>query len=68
MCSFSHFGGPKGFISGLYKYDALRHESFTLRRAVLITISDLPGLGMLASHVIHGKFACPPCGVNVWTK
>jgi hypothetical protein len=35
---------------------------------VLMIISDLPGLGMLASHMVHGKFACPPCGENVWTK
>jgi hypothetical protein len=56
------------FLTGLYTYDASRDESFTMRGAVLMTISDLPGLGMLASHMVHGKFACPPCGENVWTK
>jgi hypothetical protein len=33
-----------------------------------MTISDPPGLGMLASHMVHGKFACLLCGANVWTK
>jgi hypothetical protein len=33
-----------------------------------MTISDLPGLGMLASHMVHGKFSCPPCCANVWMK
>jgi hypothetical protein len=56
------------FEIGLDTYDASRDENFTLRGAVLMTISDLPGLGMLASHMVHGKFACPPCGENVWTK
>jgi hypothetical protein len=56
------------FQTGISTYDASRNESFTLRGAVLMTISDLPGLGMLASHMVHGKFACPPCGENVWTK
>ncbi|WVZ83198.1 hypothetical protein U9M48_030368 [Paspalum notatum var. saurae] len=56
------------FQTGMSTYDASRDENFTLRGAVLMTISDLPGLGMLASHMVHGKFACPPCGENVWTK
>jgi hypothetical protein len=56
------------FQAGLYTYDALRDESFTLQGAVLMTISDLPGLGMLASHMVHEKFACPLCGENVWMK
>jgi hypothetical protein len=33
-----------------------------------MTTSDLPGLGMLSSHMVHGEFACPPCGDNAWTK
>jgi hypothetical protein len=46
------------FLTGLYTYDASRDECFTMRGAVLMTISNLPGLEMLASHMVHGKFAC----------
>jgi hypothetical protein len=56
------------FLNGMATYDASRDETFTLRGAVLMTISDLPGLGMLASHMAHGEFACPPCGENAWSK
>jgi hypothetical protein len=56
------------FQTGLYTYDVSRDECFTLQGVILMTISDLPGLGMLASHMVHGKFACPPCGANVWMK
>jgi hypothetical protein len=56
------------FQTGLYTYDVSRDECFTLHGVILMTISDLPGLGMLASHMVHGKFSCPPCGANVWMK
>jgi hypothetical protein len=35
---------------------------------VLWTINDLPALGMLALHKVHGEFACPPCGADAWSK
>lgn len=50
------------FQNGISTHDASRDETFNLRGAVIMTISDLPGLGMLASHMVHGEFACPPCG------
>lgn len=56
------------FVNGISTYDASRNETFNLRAAVLWTINDLPALGMLASHMVHGEFACPPCGPNVWSK
>jgi hypothetical protein len=56
------------FQNGMSTYDASRDELFNLRGAVLMTTSDLPGLGMLSSHMVHGEFACPPCGDNAWTK
>nr|XP_025876510.1 uncharacterized protein LOC107279079 isoform X1 [Oryza sativa Japonica Group]XP_025876511.1 uncharacterized protein LOC107279079 isoform X1 [Oryza sativa Japonica Group] len=56
------------FVNGISIYDAFRNETFNLRAAVLWTINDLPTLGMLASHMVHGEFACPPCGPNVWSK
>ena len=56
------------FVNGMPTYDASRNETFDLRAAVLMTISDLPGLGMLACHMVHGNFACLPCGENVWYK
>nr|XP_025882612.1 uncharacterized protein LOC107281707 [Oryza sativa Japonica Group] len=56
------------FANGISTYDAFRNETFNLRIAVLWTINDLPALGMLASHMVHGEFACPPCGPNVWSK
>jgi hypothetical protein len=56
------------FQNGMSTYDASTDELFNLRGAVLMTTSDLPGLVMLSSHMVHGKFACPPCDDNAWTK
>ena len=56
------------FINGISTYDASKNRVFTLKAAVLWTINDLPALGMLASYMVHGEFACPPCGANAWTK
>jgi hypothetical protein len=56
------------FQNDMSTYDASRDELFDLRGAVLMTTSDLPGLEMLSSHMVHGEFACPPCGDNAWTK
>jgi hypothetical protein len=56
------------FVNGMSTYDASKNETFTLKAAVLWTINDLPALGMLASYMVHGEFACPPCGANAWTK
>ena len=41
------------FQNGMPTYDASRNETFDLRAAVLMTISDLLGLGMLACHMPH---------------
>jgi hypothetical protein len=56
------------FLNGISVYDASKNETFLLKAAVLWTINDLPAFGMLASYMVHGEFACPPCGANAWTK
>ncbi|KAM3386984.1 hypothetical protein ACQJBY_010090 [Aegilops geniculata] len=56
------------FVNGMTTYDASEQKTFKLRAAVLWTINDFPALGMIASYMVHGDYACPPCGANVWTK
>ncbi|XP_062188858.1 uncharacterized protein LOC133892152 [Phragmites australis] len=56
------------FLNGISTYDASKNETFNLKAVVLMTINDLPALGMLASYMVHGEYACPPCGQNAWTK
>jgi len=41
------------FQNGMPTYYASRNQTFDLRAAVLMTISDLLGLGMLACHMPH---------------
>ncbi|XP_044416520.1 uncharacterized protein [Triticum aestivum] len=56
------------FLNGMLTYDVSKNETFTLRAVVLWTINDLPALGMVSSHKVHGEFACPPCGADAWSK
>lgn len=56
------------FQNGMLTYDVSKNETFTLRAVVLWTINDLPALGMVSSHKVHGEFACPPCGTDAWSK
>ena len=55
-------------MNGMTTYDASKQRTFKLRAAVLWTINDFPALGMLDKYMVHGDYACPPCGANVWTK
>lgn len=46
---------------GVSAYDCFREENFTLRVAILWTISDFPGYSMLSSWSMHGRLSCPIC-------
>ncbi|XP_068329751.1 uncharacterized protein [Pyrus communis] len=49
------------WTSGVPTYDTFRQETFTLRAAILWTISDFPAYGNLSGWSTHGKLACPCC-------
>ncbi|XP_068339217.1 uncharacterized protein [Pyrus communis] len=44
---------------GIPTYDAYSNQSFTMKAAVLWTISDFPAYGMLSRWSTHGYKACP---------
>lgn len=46
---------------GVVTFDASDNISFNMRAAVLWTISDFPGLGMLGGIQTKGYMACPIC-------
>jgi hypothetical protein len=46
---------------GVVTFDAYRNKTFNMRAAVLWTISDFPGLGMLGGIQTKGYKACPIC-------
>nr|XP_028950696.1 uncharacterized protein LOC103420381 [Malus domestica] len=46
---------------GTSTYDAYSNQSFTMKAAVLWTISDFPAYGMLSGWSTHGYKACPHC-------
>ncbi|XP_068317098.1 uncharacterized protein [Pyrus communis] len=46
---------------GIPTYDAFSNQSFTMKAAVLWTISDFPAYGMLSGWSTHGYKACPHC-------
>ncbi|XP_048432383.1 uncharacterized protein LOC125473516 [Pyrus x bretschneideri] len=46
---------------GIPTYDAYSNQSFTMKAAVLWTISDFPAYGMLSGSSTHGYKACPHC-------
>jgi Transposase family tnp2 len=46
---------------GMVTYDASLDEIFTLRVALLWTISDFPGYGYLSGYCVQGEFGCPNC-------
>lgn len=47
--------------SGVCTYDSFSGSFFTMKAAVLWTISDFPGSGMLGGHKTKGYRACPIC-------
>ncbi|CAN6551339.1 unnamed protein product [Malus baccata var. baccata] len=46
---------------GTPTYDAYSNQSFTMKAAVLWTISDFPAYGMVSGWSTHGYKACPHC-------
>ncbi|CAN6556468.1 unnamed protein product [Malus baccata var. baccata] len=46
---------------GTPTYDVYSNQSFTMKAAVLWTISDFPAYGMLSGWSTHGYKACPHC-------
>lgn len=49
------------WTDGAATFDFQTQAMFTMRAALLFTISDFPGYGMLSSHSVYGKRACPLC-------
>lgn len=46
---------------GVETYDVHKKEQFQLHAAVLWTISDFPGYGLLSGWSTSGRYACPCC-------
>lgn len=56
---------------GVQVFDVSDGKKFTLRAALLWTISDFPGLGNLSGWNTHSKLGCPSCGMETqscWLK
>ncbi|XP_072052067.1 uncharacterized protein [Arachis hypogaea] len=49
---------------GVQILDRFKNEMFTLRAALMWTISDFSGLGNLSGWNMHYKYACPTCYFN----
>ena len=59
------------WTEGMEVYDSFKKESFTLRVMMLWSITDYPGLGILAGCKVKGKKACNVCGKDTphrWLK
>ncbi|GKV02853.1 hypothetical protein SLEP1_g15237 [Rubroshorea leprosula] len=52
------------WYSRVQTYDSFRRQYFLIKAALMWTISDLPGYGMLSGWSTHGKLACPYCMEN----
>nr|XP_017233132.1 PREDICTED: uncharacterized protein LOC108207183 [Daucus carota subsp. sativus] len=53
---------------GVRTFDASTKTNFMMRAALLWTISDFPGLGMVSGWSTHGKMACHVCMGEVKAK
>lgn len=49
------------WYEGVETYDVHRHQNFILRAALMWTISDYPGYGIVSSWSTHGSLSCPYC-------
>ncbi|CAN1294319.1 hypothetical protein LINPERPRIM_LOCUS22409 [Linum perenne] len=56
------------WIKGSETYDAHTKTRFKMQAALLWTINDFPGYGMLSGWSTKGKFGCPSCGFHTWSK
>ncbi|XP_068498546.1 uncharacterized protein [Phaseolus vulgaris] len=52
------------WFNGVQTFDYSKKEMFTLRAALLWTISDFPGLGNLSGWNTHTGLACPTCNFD----
>ncbi|GLT51255.1 hypothetical protein SLA2020_246760 [Shorea laevis] len=52
------------WYNGVKTYDSFRHEHFIMRAALMWTITDFPGYGMLSGWSTHGRLSCPYCQEN----
>ncbi|XP_028186392.1 uncharacterized protein LOC114373037 [Glycine soja] len=50
--------------SGVDTYDSSLNENFRMRAALIWTIRDFPGLGILSGWNIHTGLACPTCNLD----
>nr|KYP40480.1 hypothetical protein KK1_038167 [Cajanus cajan] len=50
--------------NGVDTYDSSLNENFRMRAALMWTISDFPGLGMLSGWNTHTGLACPTCNFD----
>ena len=46
---------------GVETYDEAKKQRFMMKAAVMWTITDFPGLGMISGWSTHGKLSCPVC-------
>ena len=51
----------KLWTGGIPEYDVSTKMNFTLRAALLCTVSDFPAYSMLSGRKTAGKYACPHC-------
>nr|XP_033511982.1 uncharacterized protein LOC104096129 isoform X1 [Nicotiana tomentosiformis]XP_033511983.1 uncharacterized protein LOC104096129 isoform X2 [Nicotiana tomentosiformis] len=49
---------------GIETFDSSLKENFRMHAALMWTISDFPGLGILSSWNTHTGFACPTCNFD----
>ncbi|XP_060171510.1 uncharacterized protein LOC132602749 [Lycium barbarum] len=49
---------------GVETFDSSSNEAFRMRAALMWTISDFPGLGILSGWNTHTGFACPTCNFD----
>ena len=47
--------------TGVRTFDAHAQIPFTMRAALMWTISDFPSYGMLSAHSTKGYWSCPQC-------
>ncbi|XP_069153102.1 uncharacterized protein [Solanum lycopersicum] len=50
---------------GVQTFDSSKNEMFRMRAALMWTISDFPGLGILSGWNTYTGFACPSCNFDM---
>ena len=52
------------WFSRALTFNISRKQNFIMRAALMWTINDFPGYGMVSGWITHGKLACPYCMKN----